>query len=403
MRIGLVASEFHNPNSGKTGGLGTYLWKISQVLATSGHDIFLISLGKENNEINISENITSLIIKSSDYKPNSIDLNLNKFSVKLLKFSYIQKLRLNHNARTFSDGILSLNKRFLFDIIQYPNLGGLFYFHPPSIPYVVRLSGLASVSFHSGEGLYGIPIEKANATIKWENQSLKKAKAIYSPSLAMLKHVENYQDKLTEVIETPYFDYDIAESLFKPPKSPFLLFFGSIDQRKGCDLLIDAINILSNSNPDINCVFAGRFIGTSSIDIEIKRRILSENDNFTYVGELNKSDLFNLIKASKFVVLPSRSDNFPNTLIESLQLGKPVIGPNNWGFEQMIINGENGYLFSSENLLELVNCIEKLWKASEMEIAAMGKKSKLSIQKLDAQVIAKQLIRFYKKVLNKVS
>ena len=101
----------------------------------------------------------------------------------------------------------------------------------------------------------------------------------------------------------------------------------------------------------------------------------------------------------KFVVLPSRIDNYPNTCLEAQALGKIVIGPRGSSLEEMIIDGETGFLSTPGSVESLVAVIqgglslsEKALKRLEENISHLNQ-----IRKNNDQISA--LIRLYQRTV----
>lgn len=53
-------------------------------------------------------------------------------------------------------------------------------------------------------------------------------------------------------------------------------------------------------------------------------------------------------------------DNLPNTALESFQYSKPVIASNIGSLPELVIDGENGYLFKPSNVEDLIKKIKML-------------------------------------------
>lgn len=71
--------------------------------------------------------------------------------------------------------------------------------------------------------------------------------------------------------------------------------------------------------------------------------------------------VFDLINAVDFTILPSISnEDFPNITIESMGLGKPVIGTKLAGIPEQIIHGETGLIVPPKNVDALADAIEYL-------------------------------------------
>ncbi len=69
-----------------------------------------------------------------------------------------------------------------------------------------------------------------------------------------------------------------------------------------------------------------------------------------------------LLKRAAGSVLPSRVDNFPNTVIESLMVGVPVIGTNNSSIDELVSHEENGLLVPCNDPNQLAAAMIRLWR-----------------------------------------
>lgn len=69
------------------------------------------------------------------------------------------------------------------------------------------------------------------------------------------------------------------------------------------------------------------------------------NENIIELGRINDEKLMAMVySASDLFVIPSLYDNLPNTMIESLLCGTPVIGFNIGGIPDVVIDQKTGYL-----------------------------------------------------------
>lgn len=138
----------------------------------------------------------------------------------------------------------------------------------------------------------------------------------------------------------------------------FILAVGRFhDACKGFDLLIEAFNLIENK--DWRLVFAG---GTKE---EGQYLVNKANQNLKnrieFLGHVKEMDLI-YAKAGIFVI-PSRSEGFPNALIEAMAAGCPclsfdfVAGP-----RDIIINGVNGILIEKENVTLLAKKMDEIIK-----------------------------------------
>lgn len=127
----------------------------------------------------------------------------------------------------------------------------------------------------------------------------------------------------------------------------YVLYFGRFSPEKGLCTLTEAAKRL----PEIPFVFAGSGELTPG-----------ELPNVHNVGFCQGETLKHLIRNARFTVCPSQwYENCPFSILESLQLGVPVLGADIGGIPELIRPGENGDLFESGNAEDLTGKLWKLW------------------------------------------
>ncbi len=167
-------------------------------------------------------------------------------------------------------------------------------------------------------------------------------------------------------------------------KTNFLFVSDLVENKeKGFDLLYKAINQINADN------FILSVVGKTKLDLK--------NKKINYIGYVKGLDKMNLVySAADAFVIPSLEDNLPNTVIESLLCGTPVIGFPTGGIPEMIIHQENGLIVedkSSEALTSAISdflLMEKNFDREEIRNNAIEKYS------LDNQV--KKYIEVYKNI-----
>jgi glycosyltransferase involved in cell wall biosynthesis len=132
----------------------------------------------------------------------------------------------------------------------------------------------------------------------------------------------------------------------------YLLFVaGNIfDERKGIKYLVEALGILSESQETIKNLEL-LVIGKSNHNLSDLFQV-----PVNYFGQISGNDKIHKIYcAADAFLLPSLQDNLPNTIMESLACGTPVIAFETGGVPEMIEHKKTGFLAkekSSESLAE---------------------------------------------------
>ena len=75
----------------------------------------------------------------------------------------------------------------------------------------------------------------------------------------------------------------------------------------------------------------------------------------TFLGELSKTEVSNLLRNAYMVILPSIwYDNLPNALLESYASGTAVIASNIGSFRECVVDNVTGLLFEAGNSAALM-------------------------------------------------
>lgn len=154
-----------------------------------------------------------------------------------------------------------------------------------------------------------------------------------------------------------------------------IVYAGRLEFIKGVHLLLEAVKILKREYtlPAFSVKLAG-----SGDDAYTQRltEYCKENDltEITFMGALSKNTLFQLYEESVVSVIPSLCyDNLPNSALESLSLGVPIIAPAHGCFPEFVTENENGLLFEPGNPVHLALKIYTL--LTDKNISAMSQKS----------------------------
>ena len=132
----------------------------------------------------------------------------------------------------------------------------------------------------------------------------------------------------------------------KTSKKVVLLFASRNDPVKGGEVLINALGLLSDS---IKSKIQVEFYGY------VPERDLSHLP-FLEVNEfVPNKDLVKAYQKADICIIPSLFDNSPNTVYEAMAQGKIIVASAVGGIPEIIGNKENGYLFNSRDVNDLVS------------------------------------------------
>ena len=102
-----------------------------------------------------------------------------------------------------------------------------------------------------------------------------------------------------------------------------VLFLGRLHWIKGPDILVESISLL-NDIPDLHVVIAGPDDG-AEVKLRHLVRDMKLKDRITFTGFLDDTQRLKALIDSFAVVVPSRREGFPITMLEALACGKPLV------------------------------------------------------------------------------
>lgn len=141
------------------------------------------------------------------------------------------------------------------------------------------------------------------------------------------------------------------------PKAKMLLSAGNLAPVKGHAYLIKAMkNVIEKQPQSILYI-----IGEGSLKKKLQRLINKEDlaDKVHLVGRKPHKEIAKWMNAADLFVLPSSKESFGVVQIEALACGTPVVATRNGGSEQIIAEGETGFLCKPEDPQSLFRCIAK--------------------------------------------
>lgn len=160
---------------------------------------------------------------------------------------------------------------------------------------------------------------------------------------------------------------------------------GRLVKQKNHKLLIDAFSHICMEYPD----YSLKIFGDGPLKSQLEKQIydLGLSNRVFLVGE-KKRVMYEVNKAA-FFVLTSDYEGFPNVLIEAMATGMPVISSrfNTGVADELIVDGENGYLFEVGNLEDLVSALRKMLTREE-EYKCFEDKNRNVVLKFSPDIVA---------------
>ena len=142
---------------------------------------------------------------------------------------------------------------------------------------------------------------------------------------------------------------------------------GSLCARKNQALLLDAVGVLSKRKTQVGVLFIGE--GDPAGQLLKKCQDLGIEESVLFLGY--KPMARALIPRMDVLCLPSLSEGLPLTILEGFCDKVPVVGSRIPCIEELIVDGETGFLFEPTDPVELADCIERVLRLDRSDRTQM--------------------------------
>jgi glycosyltransferase involved in cell wall biosynthesis len=227
-------------------------------------------------------------------------------------------------------------------------------------------------------------------------RTLRHAQHLISVSEYSISFIKDYNPRYTKIYNAcTDFCGALDETATNNAPKDTLIFsiVGSIEHRKGQDVLINAMNYLDDEVlQKIEIHIVGR-----TLDEQFRQKLNSNirhSDRVRFLGEMSHEDSISYLYGSDVIISASRDDPFPVVLVEAFCMGKPCIVSDRTGNAELITDRKNGFVFASENARELARKITYITRNAGM-VPRIGAEARITYEKfLTLGIFEKKLLNY---------
>jgi colanic acid/amylovoran biosynthesis glycosyltransferase len=153
--------------------------------------------------------------------------------------------------------------------------------------------------------------------------------------------------------------------------------------KKGLDLTLKAFAAARQTMPQIQLVLAGD--GPLRAELEKQAQELGIASAVTFTGFLSQDDLRQQVYASHVFMHPSRTssdgnrEGIPNSMLEAMASGAPVIATKHGGIPEAVTDGESGLLVAEEDHEGMTRALLALMKNQDLA-ATLGQGARRAVE-----------------------
>lgn len=362
------------------GGIGIFVKTIAEDLAARGHQITVVEFGD--------------VIGTR---------TLRGVRIVTLRQSHRRKVAWLINRLRLRQWFVSESRKNAIDVFEVPDYRGWFPFP------VSNAFAKITVRLH------------LSATIIHQFASEPRyVRDFFCEYLTLFFHrrwigVSGYINKLTEetfglkpsvptVIFNPItVDFQAGETIESTPplQSPYVLFLGSMTERKGVLVLAKAAKDLIARGTPIHFAFAGADTEYQGRPISHEvQNIVDDAEHVTFVGRLTHREAMWWMKHSLVVALPSKLESFGLVVVEAMALGVPVIYTRTGPGPEIVKSGVDGILVDPDDYEAIASHILSL-SQNERYASIIGNAGRDSVTRtFEKDHVMNQNIQYYLTLAN---
>ena len=386
MKIAFLTPEYPHPKTGSSGGIGTSIKNLAIGLLAEGCSVRVLVYGQKEEAVFDDNGITVQQIRNVKFKGLSWWLTRKKLE-RLINELYANKA---------------------IDLVEAPDWTGITSFiQPKKCPIVIRLNGSDTYFCHLDQ-----------RPVKWNNKfherrALEKADGLISVSqftADLTNQVFGLQKDFTIIpnsIYTTLFKKSDSVELIPPLGGKGVLYFGSLIRKKGLLELPLIFNEVVKVHSEAKLVLIGKdvpdIISGNPSTWAMMQELFTEEalKNVNYLGSVPYQDIKAHIKVASLCVFPTFAEALPVSWIEAMALQKPIVASNIGWAKEVIEEGVEGFLVHPQNHQLYAERIVDLLENPELQ-SAFGSAARKKVNlKFSIQVVARQSLAFYEKIVSR--
>lgn len=384
-----------------TGGAGNYVANMAQIMQKNGHKVSVITEAQEDAYVNWKGIDIHYIRATRGFKNTGKQMSVCKKVMKNLWRSI-----------WYNKKVQQINKKTKIDIVQSANAYGIALFRKKNIPYIIRMSSYPPLWGGAEREQYDFETCLKTRRLDEELQlvAMKRANCVISPSKLIGDITAQRIGKQIEVVESPVLIGNADCLQLKEPeleKDKYFITFGANENRKSIRMLSDKMDDILDKYPDMKYVVIGRdklirYKGGYCMASKVyDEKIIRNKERFLFMGEISdRQRLFSIVKGAALCILPTRIDNLPNTVLEAMALGKIIVSSDKTSVEQLITDGESGFLAAVDDAEDLKNKVDIAMNLSEEEKDRMMTSAMKRVEELTPEKVYYRMMDIYEGVIN---
>ena len=395
----LIISREYPPCSYAQGGIGTYVAHVARLLAERGETVHVIGERWKGAPLRRDVECDGRLIVhrvALDRPLPEGDHKLDTWTLNAMRQSHFPAQAFSWQVARLAE---SLVEQADIDCIEAQEFEApLYYFllrralglgprkQPPC--FVHLHSPMQFICHHDD---WGLPSGSYLAMKRLEDYVIQASDAALCPSRYLGSQVERHYglgDGSIARISYPKGDTPLIDRTTETWEGGVITYFGRMELRKGVFEWIDAAVSVAQERPGLRFELIGSDTavtagGGLSVREALRRRIPGDlHSSITLLDAMPRPRLFERLAHARMAVVPSRWENFPNTCVEAMSTGLPVLASPSGGMAELLEDGRTGWLARSATPADLADALRRALDTPAATKAKMGRAAADAIRHL---------------------
>lgn len=310
-------------------------------------------------------------------------------------FDYIENqwMRKTYNPVTiFRAGLFYRKMVSLFspDIVSIHNsFSGVIgrFFRVRKIPVVYTAHGWGFV--------YGSPLMKYPGLFL-EKIASRFCDAIICVSQSDLRIAQTYKVAPLSMLHVVHNGVDVERFVGNRADTPHVVFVGRFAHPKLQGLFVEACALLPQTLKETMTV---SFVGSGPLEQDVRTKVKQSGlEHVSFSGECSREEGLRIVATAWITVLLSESEGFPMSLIESLQLGVPVVASDVGGVNEIVTNDVGILVGRGTSSREVASIFERLLSNKAL-VESLSVESKLRGRLFSGAEMSKKVFALYESLI----
>lgn len=335
MKIGYVCNEYP---PAPHGGIGVFVHTIAHAMKKRGHSVTVIGLGQEDQ-----------------------DRDDNGVRVVTLARTGIRGVSWLADRWRLRQWLMRAVREERIDLIEAPDFEGMLPLPFDACPVVVRLHlSATAIALHAGQRPSRRTSLCESYTLGWRRHWIAASKYI----LRLTTETFGVKPNTATVIPLPVpLPPDNLEDARLGLPEQFILYAGTVSERKGAYTLARAARRFLQIYPDVHLVYAGAIISDRGVPAdECIRQIVGPAllPRVHFLGHVRHATVAACMHRARLFAFPSTLESLGLVAVEAMLSGLPIIVSDSGPFPEFVRNGETGLLVPPQDSAALSAAVESL-------------------------------------------